>query len=375
MTAMNILFVSNVLPRNYIGLSWSVPASVLAQMKYDNVMWINSNKDTLEHWHDVPCFHKVEEYGGLTLENFPEPFNHPDVVIFEGFYNDIKEVFLANQLKKRRIPYVIVPRSALTYQAYHNHAWLKKKIAHLIFYNRFIKNSLSIQYLTEQEKIDSEKVFHHSSFIIPNGFSTPKIFKTDFNKDSIKAIFIGRLTTYQKGIDVLIPALGRIKSELKEANFSLDIYGPFHQETENIRDLIHSLSLDDIVLLKGEIRGKEKETVINNADLFVLTSRFEGHPMGLIEALAYGLPCIVTPGTNMLAEVKKYDAGWTTELDEESVSRAFLEIINHKSEFLNKSVNARELASLYNWDRIALKMHETLNSLLKTEPTLKRSIF
>lgn len=361
---MNILFISNVLPRNYIGLSWSVPARVIAQMKYDNVLWINSNENTLSHWHNVPCFHKLDEFGKLSLNNFPKPFQRPDIVVFEGFYDDIHEVFFSMQLKRNNIPYIIVPRSALTIQAYNNHAWLKKRIAHFFLYNRFIKNSTAIQYLTKQEQKDSEKTFNHRSFVLPNGFETPDCSKTSFSKNAIRAIFIGRLSTYQKGLDILIPALGIIAKKLELANFSLDIYGPFHQETEDIKRMILDNKLQNIIKLKGEIQGNDKKKALLESDLFVLTSRFEGHPMGLIEALAYGLPCFITPGTNMKAEVDEYNAGWTTELSEKAISDTILEVIQQRDLLEEKSKKAKELAANYNWNKIAAKFHEITLELI-----------
>lgn len=361
---MNILVISSVLPRNSHGLSWSVPASVDAQSKIDNVLWINTNEGYLSHWIKVKSFHRLNEYGKLRLESFPKPFDYPDVVIFEGFYNNINEVFFANELYKKAIPYVIVPRSALTFQAYNNHAWLKKRIAHFLFYNKFIFRSAAIQYLTKQEQMDSYKVFPHKSFVVPNGFNSPIKSKNTFHTGSIKAIFIGRIVPHQKALDILIPAIGRVKNMAREVNFTLDVYGPVHKETREIQKLIDKYEIGDIIHLKGEIKGDAKETVILDADLFVLTSRFEGHPMGLIEALAYGLPCIVTPGSNMKDEVEFYDAGWTTELSVEGISNKFIEIFGNRNLFLLKSGNAKKLADHYNWNKLAKNLHIELEKII-----------
>ena len=58
--------------------------------------------------------------------------------------------------------------------------------------------------------------------------------------------------------------------------------------------------LDDIVFYHyGAVFGKVKEKVLLDNDFFILTSRLEGHPMALIEALSYGLPCLVTQGSRL----------------------------------------------------------------------------
>ena len=361
---MNILFISHIDPNPSHGLSWSVPSRVKAQMEFDNVLWVNSCTGSLPHWKAVPCFHELQEYGKLNLKNMPSPFNHPDVVVFEGFYNDINEVFVGLDLSKKQIPYIIVPRSALTYQAYNNHAWLKKRIAHFLFYNRFISKSLAIQYLTNQEKIDSEKIFNKASFVIPNGFNTPKCHKEHFNDQGLNAIFIGRLDIHQKGLDVLIGALSKIKEELVANNFRLTIYGPAKADYTKLLALIESYKLNSIVSLGGETTGAAKEEVILNSDLFVLTSRFEGHPMGLIEALAYGLPSFVTKGSNMMDEIVSTNSGWGANLTEESIADTILDIIKERGELKQKSENAIKLAREYRWSSLAEKFHNELISLL-----------
>ena len=70
------------------------------------------------------------------------------------------------------------------------------------------------------------------------------------------------------------------------------------------------MGIETVATIVDEIAGKAKEELLLNTDLFIMTSRLEGHPMGLIEALAYGVPCLVSRGTNMYDEVLSSNAGW-----------------------------------------------------------------
>ena len=47
----------------------------------------------------------------------------------------------------------------------------------------------------------------------------------------------------------------------------------------------------------GELYEEKKEEFLNGCRIMVLTSRYEGFPMTVLEALSHGNPCIVTPGT------------------------------------------------------------------------------
>lgn len=298
----------------------------------------------------------------MSLTAFPKPFDKPDVVVFEGIY--FKEyISFSKGLRKEHIPYVIIPRGSMTYQAMHNHAWLKKWIAHKLWFNSFINHAWRIQYLTQQEADDSTKLFKTPYFIVPNGFNSPSVFKTSFCSKGVKALFIGRLDIYHKGIDLLLDAITLVHAELHNAGFFLNIYGPKKYDYERIKNEIEERGLNDVARVNDEISGKEKEQVILDSDIFIMTSRFEGHPMGLIEALAYGLPCIVTPGTNMYEEVNKADVGWVCEGKVESIKKALLNAIADKCLFGIKSQHAKELANRYNWDKLAAEFHNELMML------------
>lgn len=202
---------------------------------------------------------------------------------------------------------------------------------------------------------------------MPNGFDTPSVVKTSFCSEGIKAIFIGRLDIYHKGIDLLLDAITEAHKELKDSAFSLNIHDPHRYDYENIKNEIETRDITDIASVNGEISGKEKEQAILDSDLCIMTSRFEGHPMGLIEALAYGLPCLVTPGTNMLEEVKKADAGWVCEGNVESIKDILIKVIVDKNKYDFKSLHAIELAKMYNWDNLAEDFHKELMKLINKD--------
>ena len=362
---MIILFISHLSTNIAAGPNWSVPACVDAQSKIDDVLWINMTNVVMPHWQNVLAFRNLSDFGAKlsSLDILPAPFNHPNVVVFEGLYY-LDDVEIAKHLNRNHIPYIIVPRGSLTKQALHNHAWFKKRVAHLLYFNRFINKAAAIQYLTKQEASDSLGHFCSSFFIIPNGINSPNIENKKFSTGRINACFIGRLDIYHKGLDLLLDAITLIHGDLFNAHFFLNIYGPRRYDYNIIASIIVERKLTDIVAIHDEVGGREKEEVLLNSDLFIMTSRFEGHPMGLIEALAYGIPCIVTPGTNMAEEIKINNAGWVCEGTPSAISLVLKEIVSEEDKFIIKSNNAQSLSKEYSWDRIAKDFHNNLERLL-----------
>ncbi len=107
-----------------------------------------------------------------------------------------------------------------------------------------------------------------------------------YNPKTNKIISVGRLT-HQKNFEGLID----IASQLSQINtsFSWDIYGSGEDE-EMLSKKIKDKKLENKVFLKGQ--SNNLYNLYNNYSLMVMTSRYEGFPMSLIEGMACKLPLI-----------------------------------------------------------------------------------
>ena len=360
---MNILYVSYSFGHPDAGPTWSIPASVKAQSKIDNVLWVNIVDVECDHWKVLPQFHNLKEFEKLDLDCMPIPFNHPDLIVFEEIYS-LKLVSLARQAKKRKVPYVIIPRGGLTKQSFNNHSKWKKQLTHPFLFDPYVKNALAVQYLSEQECLDTRKKICPNAIIIPNGIYPQKETKTAFSESGIKGLFIGRIDMYHKGLDLLLEVISKIQDELRDAGFSISIHGPETKDTAILVSKITEAGVSDIVKMGEPLFGDAKAKTFLNSDVFFLTSRTEGMPMGLIEALSYGLPAFVTRGSCMLPEIVSDDAGWGCEFDEEEMISVFRKMLADKSHYMTKGQNAIQLANKYDWDELAKQFHSKVSELL-----------
>lgn len=363
---MNILYVSHLTDRISEGPNYSVPAQIKAQASYDSVFWWNLTEAVQDFWLESGLFHGIKEYPEKKISRLPAPFDHPDLVVFESLYY-IDDVILSFECRKRKIPYVVVPRSALTWQGQAKKR-LKKIPANIVLFKPMTKHAKAIHYLTKKEFVDSGQSWGQQCFIIPNGITnngSDHKQKKYNSSSSLKGVYIGRFDPYQKGLDLLLEACCKCKENLIESKVSIELYGPermgYREEYERT---ISQNGLNSIMSVHEGVFGDEKENVLKKADFFVLTSRFEGMPMALIEAMSYGLPCLVSEGTNMTADVEEYNAGWTCDVSAESIAAAMESMISDKYLFVEKSENAWHLSQKYNWDMIAELTHDEFCKLL-----------
>ncbi len=99
---------------------------------------------------------------------------------------------------------------------------------------------------------------------------------------------MGRLTK-QKGFDVLLSAFAALPDQ--NDGWGLEIYGE-GEDGEALKTLSQDLGISDRVSFKGFT--DDVPSVMNRAGIFVLSSRYEGFPNVLLEAMAFAVPVIST---------------------------------------------------------------------------------
>ncbi len=129
--------------------------------------------------------------------------------------------------------------------------------------------------------------------IVPNAIEDKKLVGGDFKREikpgkTIVGVCAGRLS-YEKGQDVLVEAVAKIKEQASE--FRIDVYGHGPEE-ENLRKLIAALGVERQIKLRGFIDNILP--VLKEADFMILPSRSEGMPNILLEAWSQKLAVIST---------------------------------------------------------------------------------
>ena len=126
------------------------------------------------------------------------------------------------------------------------------------------------------EKYSIEVIYNPLTFF-PQNISNLK------NK---KIISVGRLEE-QKGYDILIDVWNIVSK--KYPDWILEIYGE-GSERENLQNKINKLGLEKSFLLKGATKDIQDKYL--ESSIYVMSSRYEGMPMVLLEAMACGLPIV-----------------------------------------------------------------------------------
>ena len=345
---MVILHYAGIGKNNASGVSVIVPQIMDSQTTFAHVGFYNYGKESFDTVQGVTRISDTQSNDDY--HSFPPPFNRPDIVVFHSPFGIPRCVRITKLLKKDGIPYVVVPHGCFSSFAMKKKR-LKKSIARLVFMDRVVKDSAGIQYLSDGEKRAS--VYNTDCFIVPNGIFVPEYVEKD-RKELLEISFIGRKDIYHKGLDFLIEACKINKEQLKD-RVRVNIYGPEHKgQVKSVSQLINESGVGDFVFDFPAVFGEDKVKVYANTDVFVLTSRFEGQPVAILESWSNGVPTLVTPGTNVAKECSENECGWSVELNATSIANMLTHLTSNQEEILRYSRSAhRYVEGTYSWDNIS----------------------
>ncbi len=184
--------------------------------------------------------------------------------------------------------------------------------------------------------------------VIHNGIDISE-FNPDFNKifkrNEFRIVCVSRLIE-RKGIRFLLESIGKLKNR----DVKLVLVGEGKQE-QKLKTLSKKLGVSDKVEFKGYLNHDIIYDIYKNSDLFILPSLNEGMSNALLEAMASGLPVIVT------------DTGGTAELldgnglvvpmgDSNAIAEAVSGLMDAPEERKQMSIQSRKIAEMMGWEVI-----------------------
>lgn len=278
------------------------------------------------------------------------------------------------------IPYIQTPHGLLCKWSLQQST--KKKQMYLRILERSNLNHSQVIHLTsdrEQQEVSNLKL-KVPNLVLPLGLSQPVIVpnaryhlrqKLNIQADEPIILFLSRLHP-KKGLDYLISALGK----LSEYPFQFVIAGSGTADYENeVKSLLISHGIENRTHLVGFVEGETKNLLLQGSDLFALTSHSENFGVSVLEALAVGLPVLITPGVALASVVQEHNVGYVTELDASAIASTIENHLNNPQQAKEIGDRARKLiCEQYTWDSIGKKLIQVYQTIIngKSNTTLHK---
>jgi glycosyltransferase involved in cell wall biosynthesis len=284
-----------------------------------------------------------------------------DLVHIHAVFNHAS-VAAANACRKAGVPYVVRPLGTLDPWSMKQKAG-RKKIFWSLVGKRMLEGSAAVHYTAVGEKTATEQSLgiNHGRLIslgVEANGSAPVKKAVDYFPVLAEykyVLFLSRLDP-KKGAEILIDVF----RSLKDDGWRLVIAGDGPREyISSLKQRARGLAN---IIFTGWVEGEQKEALLRDASLFALPSHHENFGLSVLEAMARGVPVLVSPHVNLAPEIAAADAGWI--VDREALSDRLSAVLDDETERARRGRAARQFSLAYSWQRTARELAQLYRQLV-----------
>jgi glycosyltransferase involved in cell wall biosynthesis len=238
----------------------------------------------------------------------------------------------------RGVPYVIRPLGTLSRWSLAHQRPLLKRLSLWLVENRVLSGAMRIHYTSELERVEGAQIINrHATTVVPLGVDLTWVDRSPeagwlrrrapHLAGRTVLLFMSRLDP-KKGLDLLLAAFARLAH--REKRLALVVAGSGSSDFElSLHQKALSLGIQDDVLWAGFLEGEEKLSALAEADVFVLPSYSENFGIAVVEAMAHGLPVIISDQVGVSREVTAAGAGIVVSCEVEAIAGAIRHLVTH----------------------------------------------
>ncbi|WP_445666632.1 glycosyltransferase [Fodinibius sp. AD559] len=317
-------------------------------------------------------FHQFKTYGRHAWVSSPELWKwlsdngrNYDLIHIHGLFNPVSS-FSATICRKKQIPYIIRPFGTLSRYTFSRRKWFKQPWYQLIDKPN-LRKAEAVHFTTEAEYEVADRLninFSEKKYVIPPPFKFENDNYAGASEkfDEPVCLFMSRLHP-KKNLEDLIQAWEQVVQ--KYPTSKLLVAGSGEKEYQkSLKSLVAKLDLFDSVTFKGFVTGMQKRELIERAWLFALPSYHENFGIAVLEAIAEGLPVVISPEVQLCNFVKESNTGKVVKRNPKLIANAIIDIIEDKPYRKRCAeegpVSVKETFSL---DRVGQKLIETYHTV------------
>lgn len=287
------------------------------------------------HTYDIVHVHSIRHWPGLAARRRAVSTGRPLLISLHG-------MLYPEHLKRSR---------------------LRKAAIHAFFENSTLRSAHCL-HATSTQELNSIRLFGcaNPAATIPLGISaaaTAALSRQEENealvrrwpalRDKRRLLYLGMLDP-KKGLLRLVAAWARLQHKFPD--WQLAIAGPSVGDYEaHLRAEVNRENLTDRIAFLGPLYGADKAMVLRQSDLFVLPSDWENFGIVVGEALAAGLPVVVSR-TAPWEVVEQYECGWWIEPTAEDLTQTLdFAFAQSRKELMRRGQRGQELiAGRFSWE-------------------------
>jgi glycosyltransferase involved in cell wall biosynthesis len=280
-------------------------------------------------------------------------------VVFTHFHYQCASVVGGWCARIQHKPHIVFTHGSLNRYGIQAKNYIAKWLYLQLLERSNFKRALFTAYHSEKEEQESY-TFSSKRQIIPIGIDGDLIkyapdkgaFVSQYLilKNRFVFVYLGRLAP-GKGLELLLDALHTLRIEGHDV--ALVLIGADERGYQNVLlKKIEALHLKDAVMFTGLLSGEAKFRALADADVFVLPSRSEGTSIVTLEAMALGLPVVVSDRVGLARDVLQQRCGLVTSYEQQALTHALLEIMTRDDRVAMGQRGRAYVCKTYDWSVI-----------------------
>jgi glycosyltransferase involved in cell wall biosynthesis len=270
----------------------------------------------------------------------------------------------ARVCENKKVPYIVRPLGSLDPWSLSQKRFAKKVLFRMGV-NQMLDGARAIHYTTSAEKQLAEGALGiDSGVVVPLGVNqelfrgSAENFRELFPKlaDSPYLLLLSRLHQ-KKNVESLLEAFAAVVKEGEQRWWKLVIAGNGERDyIEKLKRLAFEKCAESVIFA-GWLDEARKAAALRGAELVVLPSFQENFGLSIVEALACGVPVLVSTQVNLADEIQAAGAGWVVNLEGDSLRRGLTEALRDTGERRARgAAGERLVSSRYTWPAVAKQL-------------------
>jgi glycosyltransferase involved in cell wall biosynthesis len=270
------------------------------------------------------------------------------------------------------VPYIVRPLGSLNPWSLTQQAWRKRMLMWSAA-GSLLRNAAGLHFTTEGEReLATAVVGEFPARVIPLGVDDQYLAaRLPASDGGVRRVVALARLHRKKNLVSLIRAF---HAATAAAGWRLTIAGTGDVAyTEELRRTADDGPAASRIDFRPWLDGQEKLDLLRSAAVFAVPSFQENFGLGALEAMACGVPVMVTRGVNLAPAIAQADAGWITGTDDTEVAATLMEIMRDEVGRRRRAANAKKLAGNYTWDSAAAQLDAWYSVLAPRLPSSGRS--
>jgi glycosyltransferase involved in cell wall biosynthesis len=265
------------------------------------------------------------------------------------------------------VPFIVRPLGVLAAYGVTQHRPYLKKISLALVERRLIESASAVHFTSKAELAEAKALgLNCNGVVVPLGIDVENSIATvTAGRDDVpNLLYLSRIDP-KKNVDSLLRAVRIALS--RGAQFELNIAGSGDPSyIRRLKLLSCELEVDKYVNWLGYVEGQRKKVALGAASAFVLPSYSENFGIAVVEALAAGLPCIVSREVATSDEIGRAGAGIVVGTTPEEIAAGIVTIVGDELGRSTMKAAARKLAvDAFSLDAMGARLEDLYGDILK----------